>query len=110
MNDYNDGNWHGWNGGECPVHPKSEVLVTIHEGLLYARLEIAYAGSLEWDAGDSPIVAFRLVKKFEEPKVIWVNEYENTFVSHPTKEMAEEDSVSGTALRVAVKYVESRDE
>jgi hypothetical protein len=23
--DYNDGNWHDWRGGECPVHPKSEV-------------------------------------------------------------------------------------
>ena len=25
MTDYNDGKWHGWNGGECPVDPKSEV-------------------------------------------------------------------------------------
>ena len=25
--DYNDGNWHGWNGGECPVHPDSEIAV-----------------------------------------------------------------------------------
>jgi hypothetical protein len=24
MTDYNDGKWHGWNGGECPVHPKSK--------------------------------------------------------------------------------------
>ena len=23
MVDYNDGNWHGWDGGECPVHPES---------------------------------------------------------------------------------------
>lgn len=23
--DYNDGKWHGWNGGECPVHPKSKI-------------------------------------------------------------------------------------
>ena len=25
MTGYNDGKWHGWNGGECPVHPKSRV-------------------------------------------------------------------------------------
>ena len=25
MTDYNDGKWHGWNGGECPVDPCSEV-------------------------------------------------------------------------------------
>ena len=24
-NTYNDGKWHGWNGGECPVHPKTVV-------------------------------------------------------------------------------------
>lgn len=24
MTDYNDGKWHGWNGGECPVDPDSE--------------------------------------------------------------------------------------
>lgn len=23
--DYNDGQWHGWNGKECPVHPKSMI-------------------------------------------------------------------------------------
>ena len=23
--DYNDGKIHVWSGGECPVHPKSEV-------------------------------------------------------------------------------------
>jgi hypothetical protein len=25
MTDYNDGKWHGWNGGECPVDPDSEI-------------------------------------------------------------------------------------
>ena len=25
MTSYNDGKWHGWNGGECPVHPETEV-------------------------------------------------------------------------------------
>lgn len=23
MTDYNDGKWHGWNGGKCPVEPQS---------------------------------------------------------------------------------------
>ena len=23
--DYNNGEWWGWNGGECPVHPKSRI-------------------------------------------------------------------------------------
>ena len=110
MTDYNDGKWHGWNGGECPVHPKSEVQVTIHEGHLYVRLEIDQAGSLEWDADDSPIIAFKVVEKFVEPKVIWVNEYENAFMTHSTEERAKREAVNGSVLRVAVKYVESRDD
>lgn len=110
MPDYNDGNWHGWNGGECPVHPKSEVQVTIHEGLIYVRLEIVQAGSLEWDADDSPVIAFRVVKKFEEPKVIWVNEYTDEFCGHSTKEGAEKAAHRGRVLRAAVKFVESPDD
>lgn len=27
MTDYNDGKWHGWNGGECPVDPQAEVRI-----------------------------------------------------------------------------------
>lgn len=27
MTNYNDGKWHGWNGGKCPVHPESIVQV-----------------------------------------------------------------------------------
>jgi transposase len=30
MIDYNDGKWHGWNGGECPVHPESVVEYVWH--------------------------------------------------------------------------------
>lgn len=25
MTDYNDGKWHGWNGGECPVDPYAKI-------------------------------------------------------------------------------------
>ena len=31
MTNYNDGKWHGWNGGECPVHPKSMVDAVWHD-------------------------------------------------------------------------------
>lgn len=118
MTDYNDGNWHEWTGGPCPVHPKSKI-----EG--YWQVEDAstnqmskpavyntgraYGLIFEWD-GQTRLHLFRVVEKFEEPKVIWVNEYENAFVAYPTKERAKEESVSGNALRVAVKYVESRDD
>jgi hypothetical protein len=66
MTDYNDGKWHGWNGGECPVDP--EALVDV--------VSINYVGSPERDASnyalaadhcwvhddDGDIIAFRVVK------------------------------------------------
>jgi hypothetical protein len=66
MTDYNDGKWHGWNGGECPVDPQAVVDV----------VSINYVGSPERDASnyalaadhcwvhddDGDIIAFRVVK------------------------------------------------
>ena len=36
---YNDGRWHGWNGGECPVHPETVVVVVTetHWPLIHVR-------------------------------------------------------------------------
>lgn len=46
MTDYNDGKIHGWNGGDCPVHPETEVLVWLRNGEIQDR--IAYG--LTWPA------------------------------------------------------------
>jgi hypothetical protein len=65
MNDYNDGKWHGWNGGECPVHPMS--VVEVLSGILPGQRNIhnRHAGQLVWDC----IVAFRVVTPYvEQPK------------------------------------------
>lgn len=118
MTDYNDGEWHEWAGGPCPVHPKSKI-----EG--YWQIEDAYANrkpktavyntgqagglNFEW-GGQTRLHLFRVVEKYEEPKVIWVNEYEGNVCAHTTEERAKQMAVSGSALRVAVKYVESRDD
>ena len=62
---YNDGLWHGWNGGECPVHPKTKVELVAGNWLASG---IA-AGEHDW-GGDQkyPIIAFRVVKEFQEPR------------------------------------------
>lgn len=31
MSDYYDGCWHGWNGGECPVHPETIIDVCLYD-------------------------------------------------------------------------------
>jgi len=76
MTNYNDGNWHIWNGGECPVHPKSVV---------EARIRLPSASN--WDAQersacewawhhdinkDTDIIAFRVVKEYREPRDFWI--------------------------------------
>lgn len=105
---YIEGQWYGWNGGECPVHPEAVVDVVLcnadtREVCIYNG---GYAEHWEWDDG-LRIIAFRVVKHYVEPKVVWVNEYGNCApFAHKTKESAK-NCASSTAIRIAVRYVET---
>ena len=76
MTDYNDGRWHGWNGGECPVHPKSVVDAILMDGSRTHGLGISLAGNLDWThgLGNDDIIAFRVVKEYREPREFWIYE------------------------------------
>jgi len=69
--DYNDGRWHGWNGGECPVHPKSVVeICTRGSGAPMDRMPKEASG-WAWTVSGSEladIVAFRVVTPYREPR------------------------------------------
>lgn len=77
MTDYNDGKWHGWNGGECPVHPKSIVMACFFSGPPsmsdgYGNVGVA-AEYYAWDHEDDHemaenIIAFRVIKEHKEPR------------------------------------------
>lgn len=70
MTDYNDGNWHIWNGGECPVHPKSEVEAVWHDAnqkTTGIRNGVALGG-----AWHRQIVKFRVVREYREPREFWI--------------------------------------
>ena len=78
MANYNDGKWHGWNGGECPVHPKSTVEVRwlgTDEGA--TTTEAGHFAIQCWthemilDACNH-IVAFRVIKEHREPREFWI--------------------------------------
>lgn len=62
--DYNDGKWHGWNGGECPVDPLARVEIRLrdctqrHDGTMCAACETAWYH----DETPSDIIAFRVTK------------------------------------------------
>jgi hypothetical protein len=83
MTDYNDGKWHGWNGGDCPVHPQSavEVVYVPRNGLGSSILGASFAYDRVWDrriADYLDMVAFRVTKPYVEPpnaREIWINEY-----------------------------------
>ena len=69
MTNYNDGKWHGWNGGECPVHPESVVEAVWHD----ANQETTgiRKGPALGGAWRGQIVKFRVVKEHREPRECW---------------------------------------
>lgn len=116
MNDYNDGQIHGWNGGECPVHPKSEVMFWFRgmSGYVNDAGRGCLAASFDWNhyGGKLDIVCFQVTKPYVEPKTIWVNQYSgigSIGVAWPTEEMAKENAIDHRLSAIAVKYVEAKE-
>ena len=76
MTNYNDGKWHGWNGGECPVHPKSVDDVVFDDGLAHISRTEKCAKGFCWGPV-STIVAFRVIKEHREPKEYTIDPRKN---------------------------------
>lgn len=91
MSEYNDGKWHGWNGGDCPVHPKTLVEIVVRKGG-HRFNDAVEAERPLWKhnnmSGD--IVAFRVVKR--APREFWINEYSNYCCAHTSKEKADKEA------------------
>ena len=106
-NVYNNGEIHGWNGGDCPVHPETVVEYWLRD----IGSETIKAEELWWshETTGSDVIAFRVVKEYVEPKVIWVNEYSDDYASYSTKAEAELAGTTFGATRIAVKYVEAKE-
>lgn len=82
MTDYNDGNWHEWNGGECPVHPESEI-DAVWPSMMYDRKsyrDARKAKDFPWILGGGLVpFLFRVTKPHVEPpkpREFWANEYD----------------------------------
>ena len=69
MTDYNDGNWHAWNGGDCPVHPKSEIeaVYLMNEDADSHAVFHNTAGGKAWGG----TFLFRVTKAYREPRECW---------------------------------------
>lgn len=101
--DYNDGKIHGWNGGDCPVHPESLVNYWMSAGEFSCKA----AGTLNWlhNSDEYDIIAFRVIEQHVEPKTVWVNEYADGAAVHYAEESAKQQA-SSHAIRIAVEYRE----
>ena len=66
MTDYNDGQPHIWHGGECPVHPRTEVKIWFRSDL--RPNPAAWAGGEDWmhTGRNSDIIAFQVTKPYVE--------------------------------------------
>lgn len=115
MTNYNDGQIHGWNGGDCPVHPETMVKYWMRKGG-----SECVARCINWNHNKTKgdIIAFRVVKEYVEParpaasKVLWVNEYEDgSHTSHNTEGKAKHSArgLPSCIIRIAVKYVECKE-
>ena len=71
MTNYNDGKWHGWNGGERPVHPESMVEWLHVSEVLERDFRDAPAILAGYFDDWSEIIAFRVVKEYREPRECW---------------------------------------
>lgn len=108
MTNYNDGNWHGWNNGDCPVHIHTRVdYIWKHSsGVTYMSDEPA--GSLLWESNQhGNLIAFRVVKEYKEgPREWWVNEYPDYFgFFYHTREEAEKNKVDSVIRTIKVREV-----
>jgi len=70
MTNYNDGQWHGWSGGECPVHEQSIGNLTYYDGTVYKNVRMS---GFDWQ---QPLL-FRVTKEHKEPREFWITANEH---------------------------------
>lgn len=111
MTDYRDGTIHGWNGGECPVHPNDEVRVWLRDGsrLVDPAGLFAWRHSARGNERRRDIIAFQVTEKHEEPLTIWVNTWPDGGAEAYTSKAEAEENSSVECPRIAVKFQEVKE-
>lgn len=74
MTNYNDGEWHIWSGGECPVNPKSRGdVVWLHTLGPANVIEDEVLGTITFGGNDyGKVAAFRVTKECRDPREWWL--------------------------------------
>ena len=103
---YNDGKWHGWNGGECPVDVESIV-----EGM-YLRDDMPApespctdrAGHFDWEyEAANTLIAFRVIKEHREPREFWLGcagGYRHTFETPDAADTYKRQNIGAEIIHV----------
>ena len=107
---YDTGRIYGWNGGDCPVHPGTVVQYWLRDHRPSSKPQDA--NTLSWSHKDKSwdIIAFRVVKEYVEPRVLWVNEEaDGIHVAYDSEEKASNCAAYSLVTRIAVKYVECKE-
>ena len=111
---YNDGKWHGWNGGECPVHPLTRVRAVlyndtdkIHQFDDYTSGDILAGDIVKYcwthEGSFRRIIAFRVVEEYRDPREFWINIYpDGVSVAHDSRAAAD---VTGLPARTECVHV-----
>ena len=110
MTDYKTGQIYGWNGGECPVHPKTVVEVWLRNGVGAVLVKVAedcWSWGHSGEGGD--IVCFQVVTPYVGPKTLWVNEYATGGMEAYGSEKEAKSWGYNYHTRIAVKYVEAKE-
>lgn len=72
MTDYNDGKWHGWNGGGCPLNDRTVVDAVWHNPITgsVGKYEGVIAGGISeiWNH----VIKFRVTKRYVAPYEWWI--------------------------------------
>jgi hypothetical protein len=68
--DYNDGQWHSWSGGACPVHPSSVVDCVWHDEPVNRAGTMGRIAGIDKDHSSvcwERVIKFRVTKEYVEP-------------------------------------------
>lgn len=91
MSEYESGVWYGWNGGDCPVDPRTKVEVAIRydHTKRISTGDHTYAGDYRWDADRVAVIVAFLIVEVYSPKEFWLTEWQDgTYELHSTEEKA----------------------
>lgn len=108
--DYNLNQMYPWNGGECPIHPETEVKYWMRLGNREGYT--GTAKNLRWNNSrycfTNDIVAFKITKEYVEPKPIegYVNVHCDGSTSFFKDKGSAERYASSRDIRVAVHLKE----